>query len=115
MCVPEMFKPAKKLLDSSKAVHSLTTCKGLPYSASRYFSVSRQRHVDTRTLGKADADAHATTFDDAIAQEQGKQARAPWHREGSEQPPVKRQRSASAMTKGMLHTRVRLPSPGKPY
>jgi hypothetical protein len=28
------------------------------------------------------------------------QARTPWHREGSDKPPVKRMRSAGAMTKG---------------
>lgn len=30
-----------------------------------------------------------------------KQIRTPWHREGSDKPPVARQRSAGAMTKGM--------------
>jgi len=29
------------------------------------------------------------------------QTRAPWHREGHDQPPVRRQRSAGAMVKGM--------------
>ncbi|KAH8730767.1 hypothetical protein GQ44DRAFT_767938 [Phaeosphaeriaceae sp. PMI808] len=33
-----------------------------------------------------------------------KQIRTPWHREGSDTPPVARQRSASAMTKGKLLT-----------
>lgn len=98
-----MFKPAKSLLHGSKACQSLAACNGLPYNASRYFSVSRHRPVETRDLGKAPADKKKTTYDDAIAQEQGKQAAAPWHREGSEQPPVKRQRSASAMTKGILN------------
>lgn len=39
-------------------------------------------------------------LDDAIGEVKEKQARTPWHREGSDQPPVKRDRTASAMTKG---------------
>lgn len=38
-------------------------------------------------------------LDDAIEQEE-KQNRAPWHREGSSVPPVARRRSAGAVTKG---------------
>lgn len=39
-------------------------------------------------------------LDEAIGEAKEKQARTPWHREGSDQPPVKRDRRASAMTKG---------------
>lgn len=35
-----------------------------------------------------------------LAEDKGKQIRTPWHREGSDVPPVARQRSAGAMTKG---------------
>lgn len=48
-----------------------------------------------------DSDAQKSNMDDTIAQETEKQQRAPWHREGSNLPPVARQRSAGAMTKGM--------------
>ena len=48
-------------------------------------------------LRKASSVAHA----DAISEGKEKQARAPWHREGSDMAPVARQRSAGAMTKGM--------------
>ncbi|KAL9027650.1 MAG: hypothetical protein Q9196_003857 [Gyalolechia fulgens] len=41
---------------------------------------------------------------DFIAQQKEKQSQAPWHREGSDTPPVARQRSAGAMTKGKLLT-----------
>lgn len=41
-----------------------------------------------------------TTLDNAIADQKDKQTKAPWHREGSDMPPVARQRSAGAMTKG---------------
>lgn len=40
-------------------------------------------------------------FDKAVAEDKGKQIRTPWHREGSDKPPVSRPRSAGAMTKGI--------------
>ena len=35
-----------------------------------------------------------------LQEDKGKQIRTPWHREGSDKPPVARQRRAGAMTKG---------------
>ncbi|KAF2493282.1 hypothetical protein BU16DRAFT_551205 [Lophium mytilinum] len=43
-------------------------------------------------------------YDKRVAADKGKQIRTPWMREGSDQPPVARQRSAGAMTKGKLLT-----------
>ncbi|KAF2842066.1 DUF607-domain-containing protein [Patellaria atrata CBS 101060] len=43
-------------------------------------------------------------YDTAVAENKGKEVRTPWHREGSDTPPVSRARSASAMTKGKLLT-----------
>jgi len=40
-------------------------------------------------------------FAKRLAEDKGKQIKTPWHREGSDTPPVARQRSAGAMTKGM--------------
>lgn len=39
-------------------------------------------------------------FAKRLNEDKGKQIRTPWHREGSDLPPVSRQRSAGAMTKG---------------
>jgi hypothetical protein len=39
-----------------------------------------------------------------VAEDKGKQIRTPWMREGADEPPVARQRSAGAMTKGKLLT-----------
>ena len=39
-------------------------------------------------------------FAKKLAEDKGKQIRTPWHREGSDVPPVARERSAGAMTKG---------------
>lgn len=41
-------------------------------------------------------------FAKKLREDKGKQIRTPWHREGSDVPPVHRQTSASAMTKGEL-------------
>ena len=73
---------------------------------SRAFRPSLSRRIDEShpTIGK-DSDHTMTGSDESkleesIAQEKEKQTRAPWHREGSELPPVARRRSAGAMTKG---------------
>lgn len=36
-----------------------------------------------------------------IGEEQEKQDRTPWHRQGADEPPVRKLRSAGAMTKGI--------------
>lgn len=41
-------------------------------------------------------------LDDEIGTAKEKQARTPWHREGPENPPVRKLRSAGAMTKGIF-------------
>lgn len=43
-------------------------------------------------------------FDKAIARDKSKTVRSPWHREGSDEPPVSRPRQAGAMVKGKLLT-----------
>ncbi|KAL9077332.1 MAG: hypothetical protein Q9157_003368 [Trypethelium eluteriae] len=43
-------------------------------------------------------------YDRLVAESKYKQIRTPWHRDGSDEPPVKKQRSAGAMTKGKLLT-----------
>ncbi|TVY81609.1 Calcium uniporter protein [Lachnellula suecica] len=49
-------------------------------------------------------DGFNNQLDNAIGEAKELQARTPWHREGSDKPPVKRNRSAGAMTKGKLLT-----------
>jgi calcium uniporter protein, mitochondrial len=48
-------------------------------------------------------DGIKSQLDDTIGEAKELQARTPWHREGSDQPPVKRNRSAGAMTKGVFN------------
>jgi hypothetical protein len=73
-----------------------------------FSSTSLQRKKDyadqAKELHQKSADKHEDEFnsqiDDAIGQAKELQTRTPWHREGSDKPPVKRMRSAGAMTKG---------------
>lgn len=41
-------------------------------------------------------------LDEKLGEQAEKQSRTPWHREGADRPPVKRMRSAGAMTKGIV-------------
>lgn len=59
-----------------------------------------------RNSDQSNVDAQASNIDDAVAQKKEKQTRTPWHREGSNIPPVARQRSAGAMTKGIVSFRT---------
>ncbi|KAL8647148.1 MAG: hypothetical protein Q9210_005733, partial [Variospora velana] len=81
-----------------------------PRNASAPFSHLTRLNVEGRFTGAVKDpqarrdDAAEPDLDEAVAQEKEKQTRAPWHREGSNTPPVARQRSASAMVKGKLLT-----------
>lgn len=64
----------------------------------------RKRDADSQqSASKTDQhglDEQESSLEDAVAQQKDKQQRAPWHREGTQLPPVARNRSAGAMTKG---------------
>jgi hypothetical protein len=77
----------------------------------RTFSTTRIWRKDeyaeqAKALNQKGQDKHEAGFDNqidgAIGQAKELQTRTPWHREGSDKPPVKRMRSAGAMTKGSL-------------
>ena len=51
-------------------------------------------------IGKEGPIRRESTLENAIGTAEEKRRRAPWHREGSDLPPVARQRSAGAMVKG---------------
>lgn len=88
----------------------------------RFFTItSHLRQEDPRLREFNNSNARpASELNDNITQEEkdhfarkleedkGKQIRTPWHREGSDQPPVARQRSAGAMTKGISRFDVSL-------
>lgn len=87
---------------------SFTTSSHNPATSkwSKLYQQSRQttRFVSSaqkaRDLNQQGIDDQVSKFDDALAEEKEKEVRAPWHREGADVPPVHRQRSAGAMTKG---------------
>ncbi|KAL9061281.1 MAG: hypothetical protein Q9162_000155 [Coniocarpon cinnabarinum] len=81
--------------------------------------ISTQRHISTSLAVSAlreQSSAHranldqnitkeeASHYDKVVAEDKLKQIRTPWQREGADQPPVSRPRSAGAMTKGKLLT-----------
>ena len=77
---------------------------GLHKSPRWSYNSQQVRHVTSaqkaRDLNQQGIDDQVSAFDEALKQETDKQHRTPWHREGAQEPPVRRQRSASAMTKG---------------
>ncbi|RDW68262.1 hypothetical protein BP5796_08919 [Coleophoma crateriformis] len=77
----------------------------------RFLHVTKLRMKETRA-GQAeeldqkcqDEQEQESNLDEQIGQAKELQTRTPWHREGSDKPPVKRMRRAGAMTKGKLLT-----------
>lgn len=79
----------------------LSRCAGVKFSRQTPHSVrSISGQQKARDLNQQGIDEALSEFDNAVAQEHEKQERTPWHRQGAEEPPVRRQRSAGAMTKG---------------
>lgn len=64
-------------------------------------ATSKAKALNQKGLDK-EVDGFHKQIDNAIGKAKELQARTPWHREGSDQPPVKRNRSAGAMTKGIF-------------
>lgn len=53
-----------------------------------------------RKISEQDPEEELSEFERDIEAEKEKQTRTPWHREGADQAPVSRPRSAGAMTRG---------------
>ena len=72
--------------------------------------LQRCRYRATKADGVEQQERDPSQFDEALAVSREKQARTPWHFDGSAEPPIHRQRSAGAMTKGdkdnlaLIHT-----------
>ncbi len=76
--------------------HTSCGINGLPAKGSR--SISNEQKA--KDLNQQGVDEALSSFDSGVAEEKEKQVRTPWHREGVDEPPVRKQRSAGAMTKG---------------
>lgn len=76
----------------------------VPVASSKWHLQTRSSSSDQKAkdLNQQGKDKELAEFDDAIETEKEKQTRAPWHREGADQPPVSQDRSAAVMTKGEL-------------
>lgn len=77
-----------------------TSVKASPFSHSARANVEGRFTGAAKELHQKSDEAHKSDFEKSIAREKEKQTKAPWHREGSNVPPVARPRSAGAMTKG---------------
>ncbi|KAL8721005.1 MAG: hypothetical protein Q9225_002210, partial [Loekoesia sp. 1 TL-2023] len=86
-CPPQEVGPYKWRLNASFSHCARTHAEG------RFTGAAKDLHQQSN-------EAQETDLNTAIAQQKEKQTKAPWHREGSNTPPVARQRSAGAMTKG---------------
>lgn len=62
---------------------------------------SNSHTAAAKALNQKGIDEEVSSFDAALKEARENQVRAPWHREGTQEPPVNRMRSAGAMTKGM--------------
>ncbi len=82
---------------SARTAPRLSNLRKFPLQTVRSVSSAQK----ARDLNQQGIDDQVSSFDSALAQQKEKQRSAPWHREGADIPPVHRQRSAGAMTKGM--------------
>ncbi|TVY15844.1 Mitochondrial calcium uniporter protein 6 [Lachnellula arida] len=82
-------------------------CRGF-FSATRIVRQKEDYGAQAKELNQKAQEEQEKGFDNqldnAIGEQRELQARTPWHREGSDRPPVKRNRSAGAMTKGKFLT-----------
>ncbi len=66
----------------------------------RTFSTTAVAKTERSAIVQGEEVKHDGSLDKKIGQEKELQKRTPWHREGAEQPPVKRLRRTGTMTKG---------------
>merc|ERR1711981_403494 len=91
---------------------SIRNASRTQFSQTRSLHASSRRYIDVKQDDVSDIPAaqlhqkptqeELSEYDRAVAADKNKQIRTPWMREGSDQPPVSRPRSAGAMTKGKL-------------
>ena len=95
-----------------------------PLTCRRSITLGKKQRIEERTgtnsyaqpaheLNQEVTEEEAKDYEERVVEDtKAKQIRTPWHREGSDQPPVARQRSAGAMTKGTLAP-CPIPHPGR--
>ncbi len=75
-----------------------------PREQEKLFPTTDSDAIPAAELSQNVTKAERSHFDKVEEQSKEKQMRSPWMRDGSDKPPVARQRSAGAMTKGKLLT-----------
>jgi len=78
-----------------------TKPRGVDKETDKYGDYSNSNARPAADLNENITQEEKDHFAKKLKEDKGKQIRTPWHREGSDLPPVARQRSAGAMTKGM--------------
>lgn len=68
----------------------------------QYVTPSRASETNPTRKSENEPDDESSKLDEAVSYVKQNQRKTPWQREGSQIPPVKRERDASAMTKGKL-------------
>ncbi|RMZ83889.1 hypothetical protein DV737_g1440, partial [Chaetothyriales sp. CBS 132003] len=66
--------------------------------------LSGSARTAARKLNQQSVDHQLADYDAIVAEQQDKQQKRPWHRDGADEPPSRERRSAGAMTKGKLVT-----------
>ncbi|KAL6170881.1 hypothetical protein ACJQWK_03834 [Exserohilum turcicum] len=89
---------------TSSQLRSLTTRPRRSDIAKEKYDYSNSNARPAAELNENITEEEKEHFAKKLREDKGKQIRTPWHREGSDTPPVARQRSAGAMTKGKLLT-----------
>lgn len=92
-----------QIVQSHIFVHETQRGFSISKSSAKDDYADQAKELNQRGLDKQEEGlglSHDGQVDDAIGEAKELQARTPWHREGADSPPVKRMRSAGAMTKG---------------
>lgn len=92
------FRSRPQCLSSTSATPTVRTFH-VSVAGRKENYASQAKELNQKGLDDQEAD-YSNQLDDQIGKAKELQARTPWHREGSDKPPVKRMRSAGAMTKG---------------
>lgn len=100
--------PASSQAECLQAVRLLPRCNLLSsstcYKVHKHWQLQHPRHLSSNgraeSLNASGSHQQRATIETPVAEHKEKQSRAPWHREGASEPPVRRPRSAGAMTKG---------------
>jgi calcium uniporter protein, mitochondrial len=98
------FNPSIRVNDGRKLATSqsrgFATTQLLELDPAKYNTYENSNARPAEELDHNITQEEKDDFERKIAQDRSKQIRTPWQREGSDIPPVARQRSAGAMTKG---------------